>query len=423
MKRVLILAADAQCRGSLGHWLETAGFASTRAASVPLALKELGSLTSVDAIVCTPDAAAETLTGSAQVPVIVVAPEPLLPEAVRLVKAGAVNYLAFAAEPESLLEALHEALAATPNGSVQAYSLNGTSPAMRALAEQVQKVGPTESTVLISGETGTGKELVARALHSASRRHLAPLISANCATIPQQLIEAEIFGDNRAGGRRSLLEAAQGGTLFLDEIGELPLAAQGRLLRQLEHASVNVRLIAATQRDLEQLIERDQFRKDLYYRLKVVSLTIPPLRDRGDDIVHVAQGLLQKTAKRLGKTVPEFSDEALDAMRRYRWPGNVRELENAIERAVILGEGEPITSSLLAIEPEPPTRGTSRTQPPDQTMEDYFVSFVTAHQDSLTETELAERLGISRKSLWERRQRLNIPRKKTRKRGPRRDVN
>ena len=292
---------------------------------------------------------------------------------------------------------------------------------MQALLKHISKVAPTESTVLISGESGTGKELVARALHARSQRRLAALISVNCAAIPTHLIEAELFGQDQQEGHRGLLEAADGGTLFLDEIGELPLEVQGRLLHVLAGSSANVRLIAATQRDLAGLIESQQFRQDLYYRLKVVSLDIPPLRERGEDILQLAEDILTRTSRRLGKPRPGFSSEAKDSLVSYHWPGNVRELENAIERAVILGE-DAISTSLLAIETPAPAIDSLTAQAPDQTMEDYFVSFVTAHQDQLTETELAERLGISRKSLWERRQRLNIPRKKTRKRGPRRDI-
>jgi DNA-binding NtrC family response regulator len=207
----------------------------------------------------------------------------------------------------------------------------------------------------------------------------------------------------------------------LDEIGELPLEVQGRLLQVLAGSRADVRLIAATHRDLQALIDSQQFRQDLYYRLKVVSLDIPPLRERGEDILPLAEDILTRTSARLGKNPPSFNDDAKQSLVEYHWPGNVRELENAIERAVILGE-EVITTALLAIEPNIPKAASAAGPAPDQTMEDYFVSFVTAHQDQLTETELAERLGISRKSLWERRQRLNIPRKKTRKRGPRRDV-
>jgi DNA-binding NtrC family response regulator len=189
-----------------------------------------------------------------------------------------------------------------------------------------------------------------------------------------------------------------------------------------DSAATDVRLITASHRDLEKMITNEQFREDLYYRLNVVSLAVPPLRERDNDVRLLAEAILQKTLQRLSKPVRKFSTEALKAMRAYPWPGNVRELENAIERAVILSEATELTSELLAIDTNPVPTVEQSTPQPDLTMEDYFVSFVTARQDQLTETELAERLGISRKSLWERRQRLNIPRKKTRNRRPRRNV-
>jgi len=211
------------------------------------------------------------------------------------------------------------------------------------------------------------------------------------------------------------------------------LPAQARLLKVLQQdenppsadssgGQTDVRLITASYRDLEKMIANEQFREDLYYRLNVVSLVVPPLRERADDVHLLAEAILQKTCQRLAKPVRKFSPEALDAMRTYPWPGNVRELENAIERAVILSEVTELSSELLAIDTSTAPAVEPSAPQPDLTMEDYFVSFVTAHQEQLTETELAERLGISRKSLWERRQRLNIPRKKTRNRGPRRDV-
>jgi DNA-binding NtrC family response regulator len=422
MSRILILEPEADRRAKLSAWLEADGHSVVRASSAGELVEVSASRAGLTAVVACAALADDALGAAAGAPVLIYAPAPAVAEAVRLMRAGADDYLAIPQDAAELRDALSNTLARrTPSG--EAFAVNGTSQAMRTLADSVAKVAPTESTVLVSGETGTGKELVARALHAGSKRRLAPLIAINCATIPGALIEAEIFGRESEGVRqRGLLEAAEGGTLFLDEIGELPLAVQGRLLTVLQDHSANIRLIAATQRDLESLIENGQFRQDLYYRLNVVSLRIPPLRERGEDIITLARNILGKTAARLGKPEPELSEEACEVMVRYRWPGNVRELENALERAVILGSGEAISSELLAISADEPSRKETRAQAPDQTMEDYFVSFVTAHQDQLTETELAERLGISRKSLWERRQRLNIPRKKTRKRGPRRDV-
>ena len=247
------------------------------------------------------------------------------------------------------------------------------------------------------------------------------MIALNCATVPADLIENELFGQ-ATDQSQGLVSSAASGTLFLDEVGELPAAAQVRLLRLLE-SEFDMRLICATTRDLDNLVESGQFRGDLYYRLKVIGLKVPPLRERGEDVLLLAEEILASTLEKLGKRDLHFAPETQADMRRYPWPGNVRELENAIQRAVILSDGDAISTAMLAIEmPQDEAGDLPPGASPDQTIEDYFVSFVTAHQDNMTETELAEKLGISRKSLWERRQRLNIPRKKTKKRGRRRDV-
>ena len=355
-------------------------------------------------------------------PVILLDAEPTIQRAVQAIKAGAEDYLAMDVPDAELLGALQSALAGLPADAADgSFPMTGNSPPMKALFDSISKVAPTESTVLITGESGTGKELVARAIHASSGRRQAPLIALNCATVPDDLIEAELFGHDgeESGG---LVAAAEGGTLFLDEIGELPQKVQSRLLQALE-ADQDVRLISATHRDLEGLVANGQFRDDLYYRLKVVSLDVPPLKDRGDDVLLLADAILSRTAEKLGKHGLSFTEETREDLLRYAWPGNVRELENAIQRAVILCDGQFIDTRLLAIDlPQPDDTEAAAGPSPDQTLEDYFVSFVTAHQDHMTEIELAKKLGISRKSLWERRQRLNIPRKKTKKRGRRRDV-
>lgn len=441
MIRILILQPEVTAEQRLKSLFESNGFAVEVVANpdnlADADFTDVGALVA-DAAAVEGPLAAGTLRDLA-IPFVLLAQQPTIQAAVAALKRGASDYLAAPCEDASLLAAVATLTREeTTDPLAGSLLMIGESASMQTLFNSISKIAPTDSTVLIRGETGTGKELVARALHAASTRRQAPMIALNCATIPANLIEAELFGHGDSVtdqtsrvNRHGLLEAANGGTLFLDEIGELPLPAQARLLNVLQpdetpasvdSAAADVRLITASHRDLEKMITNEQFREDLYYRLNVVSLAVPPLRERDNDVRLLAEAILQKTLQRLSKPVRKFSTEALKAMRAYPWPGNVRELENAIERAVILSEATELTSELLAIDTNPVPNVEQSTPQPDLTMEDYFVSFVTAHQEQLTETELAERLGISRKSLWERRQRLNIPRKKTRNRRPRRDV-
>jgi two-component system response regulator AtoC len=236
-------------------------------------------------------------------------------------------------------------------------NLVGPSAAMQEVLRQVRKVAPQKTTVLVEGESGTGKELVARALHELSPRAALPFVAVNCGAIPAELLESELFGHARGAftdakrARKGLAEEADGGTLFLDEIGELPLALQPKLLRFLEDEEVrplgdvrarkvDVRVVAATGRDLRRAVAAAQFREDLFYRLDVVPVRIPPLRDRPDDIPALAAHFLARHAKlrpELGGM--SLSEDALEALRAHRWPGNVRELEHALERAVVLADG------------------------------------------------------------------------------------
>jgi DNA-binding NtrC family response regulator len=235
-----------------------------------------------------------------------------------------------------------------------------------------------------------------------------------------------LFGsqDDGAPGRGGLLAKAHGGTLFMDEVGELSMAAQARLLRVLqgdEYTAApghdpgvsDIRIIAATHQDVRKLVQQQTFRSDLYFRLRVVEMTLPPLRERGADIKALANHLLHKACSQLNRAPLTLSRSALEAIRRYHWPGNVRELGNTIERAVILCEGEHITPELLAIDHHiSPSRPQRETSQDNLSLEEYFRHFVLENQDHMTETELARQLGISRKALWERRQRFGIPRDK-----------
>ncbi len=241
----------------------------------------------------------------------------------------------------------------------------GDHPALRTAAAEMQRIAATDSTVLLLGESGTGKELFARAIHQLSPRANQPMIALNCAAIPEQLLENELFGHEKGAftganaAKAGKFELAHGGTVFLDEIAELPLAAQSKLLRVLEEhtvdrlggtqsRSVDVRIIAATNRDLEQAVAEGTFRRDLYYRLAVVPIRIPALRERGDDVLLIAEQFLERFRSELRKPRLKLAPDAVSALRAHSWPGNVRELQNLLERAAILYDGE-ITAAQLGI--------------------------------------------------------------------------
>ena len=369
----------------------------------------------------------ENITG--QLPVIVFALKSTIKAAVNAIQLGAKDYLEQPIEPDELLAAIERACAYRPkraSATASDMELIGTSENTQTLRKRIEKVGPSDSPILILGQSGTGKELVARALHAASRRARAPMITINCATVPEDLIETELFGmeplSSAQSGGRGLVEAANGGTLFLDEIAELSLSAQAKLIHVVQGENrrvgssrsnpVDVRLIAATHRDLQALTESGDFRSDLFYRLNVLTFQLSPLQNRSEDILNIGEWLLKQACLRLDKKGLTLGKAAKDTMTAYHWPGNVRELSNAIERAVILSDDDSeITPSLLAIEPIQKQSEPEEEREADAaqtSLEDYFVRFVQDNQDQLTETELAEKLGISRKSLWERRQRLNI---------------
>ncbi|MFV3305976.1 sigma-54-dependent transcriptional regulator [Pseudomonas sp. NY15181] len=472
MAHILIVEDETIIRSALRRLLERNQYQVSEAGSVQEA-QERYSIPSFDMIVSDlrlPGAPGTELIKLAQgTPVLIMTSYASLRSAVDSMKMGAVDYIAKPFDHDEMLQAVARILKdrqenrnapAEARGNAKAaerssgntapadgeIGIIGSCPPMQELYTKIRKVAPTDSNVLIQGESGTGKELVARALHNLSKRTKAPLISVNCAAIPETLIESELFGHEKgaftgaSAGRAGLVEAADGGTLFLDEIGELPLEAQARLLRVLQEGEirrvgsvqsqkVDVRLIAATHRDLKMLAKTGQFREDLYYRLHVISLKLPPLRERGADVMEIARSFLARQCSQMGRPALSFSHEAEQAIRHYPWPGNVRELENAIERAVILSEGLEIPADLLGIDIElddleddfaeeldaRPTNGNASNHEPteDLSLEDYFQHFVLEHQDHMTETELARKLGISRKCLWERRQRLGIPRRKS----------
>jgi DNA-binding NtrC family response regulator len=295
-------------------------------------------------------------------PVIFLTAHGSVSEAVEAMKLGAYDFLEKPYSGADLLGMVQRALsegapAPAPAGAGEEPSLAGISPAMARVAGLIERVASTPSSVLVTGESGTGKELVARTLHAQSDRADQPLVIIDCGALPDSLLESELFGHRKGSftsatqDKKGLLEIADGGTAFLDEIGNISTSMQMRLLRFLQNGEVrrigdtsprkvNVRVIAATNRDLAQATEDGSFRQDLYYRLKVVTIHLPPLRERPEDVESLAEQFLKQAARELRRPVRSFGDGALEALRGHPWPGNVRELKHLIEAAVAIGRGE-----------------------------------------------------------------------------------
>jgi DNA-binding NtrC family response regulator len=440
MSQILIVEDEAVIRSAVKRLLERHGHQVSEAAAVEEA-QSLHRLTGFDMIIADVrlpgKPGTEIISLARPVPVLIMTSYASIRSAVQAMQEGAVDYIAKPFDHDELLLLVDRILSRAREQRQQevlkselekSYPVNGMvghCKAMLAVRERIAKVAPTDATVLILGESGTGKELVARALHEKSNRSQAPFIAFNCAAVPEHLIETELFGQGQEEqAQSSLLKKVEGGTLFLDEIGELPLPAQARLLRVLQSDAptesgtaqsqpLDIRIIAATNRDIRQLVQDQTFRSDLYFRLRVVEMSLPPLRERGSDIQELAHFLLQKSQSQLNRSSIKFSRSALETIRRYHWPGNVRELSNTVERAVILCEGDTITPDLLAIDRQVSTRRRSTDKPEENlSLEEYFCRFVLENQGRMTETEMARKLGISRKALWERRQRFGIPREK-----------
>ena len=302
----------------------------------------------------------------------------------------------------------------------------GESPEIKKIINEVKKIASAKSNVLLLGETGTGKELIARAIHFGSPRAERPFIPINCSAIPENLLESELFGHVRGAftgavtSKKGLFEEANGGTVFLDEIGDLSPSLQAKLLRVLEEqeirpigsnqtTKVDIRFISATNKDLAMLVKEGRFREDLYYRINVITIQLPPLRERGNDVELLARFFVQKYSKEHGKNVNKIDNEALKLLKAYHWPGNIRELQNIIERAVLVSEDEVIKKEHLpevlfdkkdSLFEEALQRKLS--------IEDHIKAFILTYKNQYTEQQLAEMLGITRKSLWEKRKRWGL---------------
>jgi DNA-binding NtrC family response regulator len=360
-----------------------------------------------------------------QIPIIFITGHGDIPMTVRAMKAGAIEFLTKPFRAEDLLNAVEQAINCglqseqlktkpaaekpscknKPCSEIRFAELVGHSAALRRVLKEVETVAPTDSTVLITGETGTGKELIARAIHKRSRRSSRAFVSVNCAAIPQSLIASELFGHERGAFTGALqrrvgrFELADGGTIFLDEIGDLPADTQTALLRVLQEREfervggtqsmrADVRVIAATNRDLKAAMTAGAFRSDLFYRLNVFPIEMPPLRERREDIPLLVEHFIDRFARKAGKQIRGINQKSLGLLQSYPWPGNIRELQNVIERSVIVCETEDFTvdEDWLAREPV-------KTQPLDRSLSDRLLT----QEKELIEAALAETKGkISR---------------------------
>ena len=386
----------------------------------------------------------EIKNAGVKAPVILISGQANIEMAVRATKLGALDFLEKPLSTDKLLVTVENALRLTrledENRELKKrlgkHQLVGSGAAMQKLLAQIDRVAASETRVCILGETGTGKELVARAIHEKSQRHDGPFVTLNCAAVPAELIESELFGHEKgaftgaAGRHIGKFEQAEGGTLFLDEIGDMPVAMQAKLLRVLEEGEVervggdkavkvNVRVVVATHRNLEQLVEQNAFRRDLFHRIYVFPLQLPPLRERPEDFAELVAHFARQVAALNGWKEKEFSPEAIVVLQRYAWPGNVRELRNVVERLVLLAEEEKVSAedvrlALPANGGANSTEGNSGSAGANGTLaarteafeRDVLVGELRRHNFHMT--NVARALGLERSHLYKKCQHLGI---------------
>lgn len=446
---ILIVDDEPNMRTSLEQVLRPEGYA---VCSVESAEKALERMAETEILMMITDARLGGMSGyellqesrrrRPNVPVVVITAFATPRLAVEAIRAGAFDYLAKPFAPEELLHLVERCAerhrlvrenATLRQREEQGFSLDqliGESPGMRELKGLIQTVAPTQATVLILGESGTGKELIAGCLHRLSRRAAAPYVRINCAAIPENLLESELFGHEKGAFTGALrqkagrVEEADGGTVFLDEIGDMSRALQAKLLRFLEDGSfsrvggneelrVDVRVVAATNRDIVSLIREGGFREDLFHRLNVVQFRPPPLRDRGEDVLRLAEHFLAHYSRTLSKPGLRLGKGAQQALLRHRWPGNVRELRNAIERAVILETGRVVEVGSLPDFALESRLAPAAELPVDRPLEEALAEFegrliTAALERHRSIGRAAESLGISRHALRYRMQRLGL---------------
>jgi two-component system, NtrC family, nitrogen regulation response regulator NtrX len=440
MPSILIVDDEANIRSSLEGALEREGYeveSAGSAAEARVQLREAFDIVLLD--VWLPDGSgldllAELMASAPQTKAIMMSGHATIDAAVTATRLGAFDFLEKPISLERLLVLLRNASA---NLSLQAENrrlarpwsapIIGNSPAIRQLLKEIERAGSSPARVLIHGEHGTGKELVAGALHAASARSDRPFVAVNCAAIPDELIESELFGHERGAftgatqGRRGLFEEAHGGTLFLDEIGDLSARAQTKLLRVLQEGvlsrvggnrpiRVDVRILSATNRDLAARIESGAFREDLYFRVAVIPIGVPPLRDRREDIPGLVEHFAARLANEMGTRPAKFAPAALQRLERYSFPGNVRELRNLIERLIIMNPGAAVgAEAVRAVLPTESDAGTAPVRLSDavREFERARIAAALAAADGNV-TRAAERLGLERSHLYKKMKALGL---------------
>jgi len=403
-ERILVVDDDQSLLRLLKLRLTAMGFDAvacmTGEEAIAVARREVFDLAITD--LCLPDrdglaVMEELLLIHPNLPVLILTAHGSIPNAVEAMQKGAYGYLTKPFDDKALKVYIEKALAQQRMSHeiqrlkslvTELYGLENVvarSPQMQTLLQQVARVAETDATICLSGETGSGKEVIARVVHCNSRRVRGPFVAVNCGAIPESLFESELFGHVKGAftgaqyAKRGLFQGANGGTLFLDEIGEMPLAMQVKLLRAIQEREVlevgaerptkiDVRIITATNKDLAQGVRAGTFREDLYYRIQVVPLVVPPLRERRDDIPLLAHHFLKQCAQRMHKDIRGFLPDALQKLMLASWPGNVRELENAIEKAVVMSTQDMITADLL---PAVSQGGESRIKPLTEAREEF----------------------------------------------------
>ncbi len=395
--RILIVDDDAVVRDSLGKWFDSEGYQTTLFSNAREALEKMAKgrwdialldikMPGIDGL----ELHARMHEIDAELPVIIMTGYASVETAVQALKKGAYDYITKPFDPDELVHLVQNALGhrwakrevVRLRENLQEVfphtELIGQGPGMKRVVELIETVAPTDATVLITGESGTGKEIVARALHAASPRRYMPMVVIHCGALTETLLESELFGHERGAftgaqyRKKGKFEVADGGTVFLDEIGDISLKTQTDLLRVLqekqivrvgsnETLNVDFRCVAATNKPLEAMVKDGTFRPDLYYRLNVFAIHLPPLRERKEDIPLLAVHFLEKYARAMNRPVPRIATEALDLLLQYEWPGNVRELENAVERALLIDRDVEIKPADFPFQMNPGVGGSGRT--------------------------------------------------------------